>query len=41
MATTVRLVTARELLHMPDDSCRYELIRGELMKMPSAGYQPW
>ena len=30
-------VTADELLHMPDDGFRYELIRGELRRMPLAG----
>ncbi len=37
MATTKELVTAEELLCMPDDGFRYELIRGELRKMPPAG----
>ena len=39
MATTERLVTAYELLEMPDDGFRYELVRGELRKMPPAGQQ--
>jgi hypothetical protein len=26
-------VTADELLHMPDDGFRYELVRGELRRM--------
>ena len=35
-ATT--LVTATELLHMPNDGYRYELVAGELRKMtPAAG----
>ena len=38
MATTERLVTADELLEMPDDGFRYELVRGELRKTPPAGY---
>ncbi len=38
MVTTRRLMTAEELLNMPDDSFRYELVRGELRKMPPAGY---
>ena len=39
MATTEQLVTADELLDMPDDGFRYELVRGELRKMPPAGFQ--
>jgi Uma2 family endonuclease len=38
MATAKQLVTAEELLHMPDDGYRYELVRGELRKMAPAGY---
>ncbi len=38
MVTTTRPVTAEELLRMPDDGFRYELIRGELRKMPPAGH---
>ena len=38
MATTTRPVTVEELLHMPDDGFRYELVRGELRKMPPAGH---
>lgn len=34
MATTEQLVTAEELLCMPDDGFRYELVRGELRKYP-------
>lgn len=30
-------VTADELLHMPDDGFRYELVRGELRRMNPAG----
>ena len=37
MATTKQLVTAEELLCLPDDGFRYELVRGELRKMPPAG----
>ena len=33
MATTARLMTAEELLEMPDDGFRYELVRGELVKI--------
>lgn len=38
MATTTKLVTADELLAMQDDGFRYELVRGELVKMPPAGH---
>ncbi|MDQ4127249.1 MAG: Uma2 family endonuclease [Actinomycetota bacterium] len=30
-------VGAEELLHMPDDGFRYELVRGELRQMTPAG----
>ena len=36
MATT-KLITADELQLMPDDGYRYELVRGELIKMPPPG----
>ena len=36
-ATRTRLMTADELLDMPDDGWRYELIRGELIRMSPAG----
>ena len=35
--TTRTLVTADELLRMPDDGKRYELIEGELIEMAPAG----
>ena len=35
--TTTKLVTAEELFEMPDDGWRYELVRGELIKMPPPG----
>ena len=38
MTTTTRLVTADELLATPSDGFRYELIRGELKRMPPAGH---
>jgi Uma2 family endonuclease len=38
MATTHQLMTAEELLRLPDDGYRYELVRGELRKMAPAGY---
>jgi Uma2 family endonuclease len=37
MATKKTLVTADDLLHMPDDDMRHELVRGELRTMPPAG----
>jgi len=37
METVRRQVTAEELLHMPDDGFRYELVRGELRRMNPAG----
>ena len=37
MATRTGVVTAEELLEMPDDGYRYELVRGELRKMAPAG----
>jgi Uma2 family endonuclease len=35
--TTGTKMTAEELLRMPDDGFRYELVRGELVKMAPAG----
>ena len=37
MTTGTRPTTAEQLLHMPDDGFRYELVRGELRKMVPAG----
>ena len=37
MATQTKLITVEELLNMPDDGYRYELVRGELRKMAPAG----
>lgn len=37
MSTATRQITADELLRMPDDGFRYELIEGELRKMTPAG----
>lgn len=37
MTVTIHSVTAEELLRIPDDSFRYELVRGELRKMAPAG----
>lgn len=39
MVTTVQLLTADDLLAMPDDGIRYELIDGELRKAAPAGSQ--
>lgn len=38
MSTITQPVTAKELLQMPDDGFRYELVRGELRKMVPAGH---
>ena len=38
MVAQTQLMTADQLLALPDDGYRYELIRGELRKMPPAGY---
>ena len=38
MTTRTRPTTAEELLNMPDDGFRYELVRGELRKMVPAGH---
>ncbi|HEX9867573.1 MAG TPA: Uma2 family endonuclease [Candidatus Tectomicrobia bacterium] len=37
MSTTHTLTTADELFVMPDDGLRYELVKGELRRMPPAG----
>lgn len=39
MATTVQPITAEELLRMPDDGSRCELVRGELRRMSPAGQE--
>jgi Uma2 family endonuclease len=38
MVSKPGLVTAEELLDLPDDGYRYELVRGELRKMAPASY---
>jgi Uma2 family endonuclease len=38
MAIVHQLVTADELLRMPDDGFRYELVQGELRRMSPAGF---
>src|SRR5207302_410132 len=37
VATQEKLMTAEELLLLPDDGMRYELVRGELRRMPPPG----
>jgi Uma2 family endonuclease len=37
MGTQNKLMTAEELLALPGDGCRYELVKGELRRMPPAG----
>ncbi len=37
MTTARKLITADELLGLPDDGKRYELVRGELIEMPPPG----
>ena len=37
MTTETKLVTAEELIQMPDDGYRYELVQGELIKMVPPG----
>jgi Uma2 family endonuclease len=39
MSTAERVTTADQLLRMPDDGYRYELIAGELIKMIPAGFE--
>lgn len=36
-SATIKLVTAEELLMMPDDGFCYELVKGELKRMPPTG----
>lgn len=37
MSSQKTALTAEQLLHLPDDGYRYELVKGELNKMPPAG----
>ena len=37
MSTTTHLMTAEELVNLPDDGNHYELIKGELLTMPPPG----
>lgn len=39
MSTATKITTADELLRMPDDGFRYELIEGDLIKMSPAGFE--
>jgi Uma2 family endonuclease len=39
MASAIQLLTAEDLLRLPDDGCRYELVDGEVRKMAPAGSQ--
>ena len=39
MSATVRIVTADDLLKMPDDGFRYKLVKGELRRMAPAGHE--
>lgn len=39
MAVAQHLITAQELLEMPDDGYRYELVEGELRRMSPASHQ--
>jgi Uma2 family endonuclease len=39
MSTTAQLITADELLRMPEDGFRYELVKGELRQEASAGHE--
>jgi Uma2 family endonuclease len=42
MSTVAQGITAEQLLRMPRDGYRYDLIRGELRKMsPAGGYHGW
>ena len=38
-AVLTKPMTADELQAMPDDGFRYELVKGELIRMPPAGYE--
>lgn len=39
MAVVQDIMTADQLLHLPDDGFRYELVRGELRRMAPAGFE--
>lgn len=40
MTTAKKLLTADDLMSMPDDGKRYELVRGELIAMPPTSHNP-
>lgn len=40
MTTAKNLLTAEDLLAIPDDGQRYELVRGELITMPPTSHNP-
>ena len=39
MATTTHLMTAEELMRLPDDGLQHELIKGELLTMPPPKFE--
>jgi Uma2 family endonuclease len=39
MTTTARLITAEDLLRIPEDGLRHELVRGELREIAPAGHK--
>lgn len=39
MTVEKTLMTAEDLLRLPDDGCRYELLDGELLEMSPAGFR--
>ncbi|MBA3714556.1 MAG: Uma2 family endonuclease [Pyrinomonadaceae bacterium] len=39
MTVTTQLMTAEDLLKLPQDGFRYELVEGELKRMPPAGHE--
>jgi Uma2 family endonuclease len=39
MSGTARLVTAEELERFPEDDCRYELVKGRIVRMSPVGWQ--
>ena len=40
MATVPRMMPHEDLLAMPDDGHRYELVRGEILRVPPQGRHP-
>src|SRR5689334_12392549 len=39
MSTTTHIYTADDLMRLPDDGNRYELVKGELLTMSPPGYE--